>query len=246
MKIKDSIMFKVAGTILLVLIICGSIQAQNETDSDNYLDAVKRELQKTWPENRTINLVFHGHSVPAGYFKTPEVSTLKAYPHILLKKIKEHYPNSVVNCIVTAIGGEQSEQGAERFNKQVLSHRPDVLFIDYALNDRSIGLERAEKAWNEMIGAALKYGTKIVLLTPTPDLREDILSKNTSLEKHSEQIRHMSETHEVALVDSYALFKKIAKTKDLKLYMAQNNHINDKGHEVVAQAVFTLFRNAYE
>ena len=26
-------------------------------------------MQIKWPRNRTINIVFHGHSVPAGYFK---------------------------------------------------------------------------------------------------------------------------------------------------------------------------------
>jgi len=32
---------------------------------------LKTELQKEWPKNRAMNIVFHGHSVPAGYFKTP-------------------------------------------------------------------------------------------------------------------------------------------------------------------------------
>jgi hypothetical protein len=39
--------------------------------------------------NRTINIVFHGHSVPSGYFKTPQVNTLSSYPHIFLKKLKD-------------------------------------------------------------------------------------------------------------------------------------------------------------
>lgn len=78
---------------------------------------------------------------------TPVVNTLGAYPHLTLHAIKEHYPYAVVNVITTSIGGEQSEQGEKRFKKEVLTHRPDLLFIDYALNDRSIGLERSLKAW---------------------------------------------------------------------------------------------------
>ena len=31
------------------------------------------ELVKKWPGNRTVNIVFHGHSVPAGYHVTPDV-----------------------------------------------------------------------------------------------------------------------------------------------------------------------------
>ena len=88
-----------------------------------------------------------------------------------------------MNSITTSIGGEQAEQGAERFKEEVLIYRPDVLFIDYALNDRSIGLERAKIAWEQMIQEALAYGTKVILLTPTPDLKEDISSDRFGIGK---------------------------------------------------------------
>ena len=52
-----------------------------------YLSGLKKEMQIEWPKNRTFNVVFHGHSVPAGYFKTPLVNTLSAYPALVLKKI---------------------------------------------------------------------------------------------------------------------------------------------------------------
>src|SRR5680860_297607 len=121
----------------------------------SYLDSIKHELQKKWPHNRTINLVFHGHSVPTGYRKTPVVNRFDSYPFLTLKKIKEEYPFAVVNVITTSIGGEQAEQGAKRMKEEVLPQRPDVLFIDYALNDRSIGLERAKSAWEKMIKQAI-------------------------------------------------------------------------------------------
>src|ERR1035438_8926749 len=40
-------------------------------DERSYLADVCAELVKSWPTNRTVNLVCHGHSVPAGYAKTP-------------------------------------------------------------------------------------------------------------------------------------------------------------------------------
>ena len=229
--------------ILILVIIFGTNGscAQDRTNAANYLDSIKIELEKEWPKNKTINLVFHGHSVPSGYFRTPEVNTLASYPHLTLVKVKRLYPVAVVNSITTAIGGEQAEQGAERFKEEVLSHRPDILFIDYGLNDRSIGLERAKKAWKSMIKEALAYGTKVILLTPTPDLTENILSEKVALEKHSEQIRQLAREQNVGLVDSYALFKEIAKTKDLRPYMAQNNHVNEKGHEIVAESIVAFF-----
>jgi hypothetical protein len=133
-----------------------------KANPSEYLSSLKQEMHAEWPENRTINLVFHGHSVPAGYFKTPHVNIMSAYPNLVLKKIKSIYPNAVVNVIVTAIGGENSVKGAVRFNDDVLIHRPDVLFIDYGLNDRRAGLAASYDAWNEMIGKAKNNNVKPV------------------------------------------------------------------------------------
>ncbi|MDB4918573.1 GDSL-type esterase/lipase family protein, partial [Mucilaginibacter sp.] len=136
-------------------------------EDTSYLSVIIKELQKKWPANRNVNLVFHGHSVPSGYFRTPNVNTFESYPFLLLRKLNEKYPYAVINIIKTCIGGENSEQGAKRFKKDVLNYKPDVIFIDYALNDRYIGLSRAKTAWEKMIKKALKSKIKIVLLTPT-------------------------------------------------------------------------------
>ncbi len=211
-------------------------------DKETYLSDFKNELVKKWPENRTLNIVFHGHSVPTGYARTPIVNTLQAYPHMLLYGIKTQYPFAVVNVITTSIGGEQSEQGEKRFKKEVLTHRPDVLFIDYALNDRVIGLERAEKAWRKMIETTLKKGIKLILLTPTPDFKEDILDENASLAAHAEMIRKLAEEYKVGLVDSYKIFcDKVKNGEDLRKYMSQNNHPNPVGHSSVAAELLTWF-----
>ena len=189
-----------------------------------------------------MNFVFHGHSVPTGSLTRSVVDRLQSYPFRTLKKVNDYYPYSVVNIITTSIGGEKSEKGAKRFKDEVLIYKPDVLFIDYALNDRGIGLKRAKIAWEQMIEEALAYGTKVILLTPTPDLKEDISSDETKLAKHSKQIRALAKKYKIGLVDSYAVFKKLAETEPLEGYMSQNNHINQKGHQFVADAIFEYFK----
>ena len=96
-------------------------------DYETYLSDIVRELTRPWPDNRAVNIVCHGHSVPAGYFTTPVVDSLNAYPHQLLVGLKERFRCAVINVIVTAIGGENAEEGAARFAEQVLCHRPDVV-----------------------------------------------------------------------------------------------------------------------
>ena len=131
--------------LFFAFLICSfqTDQEQAVANPASYLEDIKAGLSKEWPGNKTINLVFHGHSVPAGYFKTPVVNTLSSYPYLVLKALKEIYPYAVINIINTSIGGENSLSGASRFKSEVVVHKPDVLFIDYALNDRGAGLQAA-------------------------------------------------------------------------------------------------------
>ena len=207
-----------------------------------YLADVKAALQQKYPANRTINLVFHGHSVPTGYGRTPEVHRPVAYPFMMLNRLQRHYPFSVVNTITTAIGGETSAAGEKRFKRDVLTHRPDVIFIDYSLNDRRIGLEKAKAATEKMIKIALRKHIKVILLTPSPDLKVDITVPGNILEQHANQVIALAKKYQVGVADSYAAFVQIAKAGgDLHRYMAQYNHPNGKGHAVIAEEIMKWF-----
>jgi len=230
---------------LLFFVLIANSQNNNIgiADPATYLSDLKIELQKEWPKNRTINIVFHGHSVPAGYFKTPRVNTLSAYPQLFLKKLKYIYPQAVVNVIVTAIGGENSVQGAKRFKKDVLTHHPDLILIDYALNDRGAGLQKANLAWNQMIRQAKKHGAKVILLTPSPDQNVNYADSGNELKKHTDQIRQLAAENQVGLVDSYKAFEFLYPDREqLKLYMSQVNHPNEKGHDLIAGELINWFK----
>jgi len=208
----------------------------------NYLAAISEELNRQWPTNRTVNIVCHGHSVPAGYFQTPTVDTFNAYPHLLHCGLKERFPYAVLNVITTAIGGEDSVSGARRFERDVLALRPDVVTIDYAGNDRRIGLEPAETAWRAMIRQAQSAGAKVILLTPTPDLRAKLDDPLDPLNQHAEQIRRLARECGVGLVDSLALFQERERAGvSLTNLMSQVNHPNRAGHELVAAALLRWF-----
>jgi len=211
-------------------------------DKATYLADVAALLAKPWPGNRTVNVVCHGHSVPAGYFKTPAVDTFNAYPHLLHKGLKDAFGLAVINVIVTAIGGENSESGAARFERDVLSLKPDVVTIDYALNDRRLGLERARKAWVSMIEKAKAAGVRVILLTPTGDTSARLDDPNDALNQHARQIRELAAEHRVGLVDSTEAFSQYVrgggKLEDL---MSQVNHPNRKGHDLVAAGLLEWF-----
>lgn len=218
---------------------------QGIADQETYLIDVVREMLKPWPGNRTVNIVAHGHSVPSGYFTTPVVNSLDAYPHQLFVGLKKRFAYAVINVIVTAIGGENSEQGAARFESDVLCHKPDVMLIDYALNDRALGLAAAEKAWRGMIKTALAKGVKVILFTPTHDLltvRRGEPMWAEELPKHAAQVRHLAAEYGLGLADSDAAFTRyIASGGDILDLLSHINHPNRLGHELVARELLRWF-----
>jgi acyl-CoA thioesterase-1 len=207
-------------------------------DPRTYLRPICDELRKHWPANRAVNIVCHGHSVPAGYFATPRVDAANAYPRLLHDGLLARFPFAVVNVVVTAIGGEHSVQGAARFAADVLAKQPDVVTIDYALNDRGIGLDAARAAWTDMIRAALVQGARVLLLTPTGDLGEP-RDGSGPLGRHADLVRALAAEHGVGMVDSLAAFAHHpGEPSDL---MSWSNHPNRAGHELVARELLRWF-----
>ncbi|MEQ8211275.1 MAG: GDSL-type esterase/lipase family protein [Lacipirellulaceae bacterium] len=211
-------------------------------DPQTYLQEIVSELQKKWPKNRTITIVFHGHSVPTGYFRTGQVRPFDSYPHLSHVALQKRYPTSVIEIIRTGIGGENSVKGAQRFEKDVLAKNPDVVAIDYSLNDRHLGLEQPRKAWESMILQAKEAGVKVILLTPTADQRAKLNDPSDPLTQHAEQVRALAAKNGVALADSYDVFQRyVADGKQLGPVMSQGNHPNRKGHEMVVPMITKWF-----
>lgn len=210
--------------------------------SINYLSPIIDELAKRWPDNRTVNIVCHGHSVPSGYFATPFVDSFSAYPHQLHRLIKERFPYAVVNVIVTAIGGENAVRGAARFAADVLTHKPDLVIIDYSLNDRG-DLDAARAAWEDMIQKALAQDVKVILCTPTWDCTYyQKTAEWEDLVRHAQQVRELADKYSVGLADSFAAFeRRIVEPTDLTQFLSHWNHPSRAGHELVALEIAKYF-----
>jgi len=200
------------------------------------------ELKKQWPGNRTINIVFHGHSVPSGYHLTPTVKPFESYPHLFRVLLKQRYPNAVINVITTSIGGENSVGGAARFNADVLPQKPDLLFIDYALNDRSLTVAQAETAWRSMITNAKTAGIPVMLLTPTGASDADLSNPADSLTVRASLIRSLAQSENVLLGEvSGAWLAELAAGTSQSLLLSQGNHPNLAGHQIAANAILSSF-----
>ncbi len=209
------------------------------------LAAVREALTQRWPKNRSVHFVFHGHSVPAGYFATPVVNTYSAYPHLVGLAVKERYPFAVVNVIVTAIGGEASPKGAARFASDVLVHRPDVVAIDYALNDRKVPEAQVEAAWRSMIAQARDAGAVVVLVTPTGDNTASIGDPTDLLEQRAALIRRLATEEGVLLADVWAAWRaELDRGTPIDDLLSQPNHPNERGHQLTSAVIATVLLDA--
>lgn len=206
------------------------------------MEEVVAELGKRWPGNRVVNLVFHGHSVPAGYHVTPEVKPFDSYPLMTVARLKEEFPLAVLNGIVTAVGGENSVQGAVRFADEVLVMRPDVVFIDYGLNDRGLPIAEAEAAWRGMVRAAKERGIPVVLVTPTGAEDVRMGAEDEPLEVCAAMIRRVAEEEGAYLADVWAAWKAaIEGGVAQEELLSQINHPNRRGHVLVVDEIVEIF-----
>ena len=213
-----------------------------QASSRDYLADVVKEMKKDWPANHMVEIVCHGHSVPAGYFKTPEVQSQNAYPALLRAGLAERFPHAMINISVTAIGGENSISGEKRFAHDVLSRHPDVITIDYGLNDRRVNPTAVRAAWSSMISQAKTLNIKVILLTPTPDQSAMMDDPNDPINQQADAIRTLAKEQGVGLVDSLNEFKRVTKLgTPMPNLMSQVNHPNRKGHELVTNELLKWF-----
>ncbi len=95
-----------------------------------------------------------------------------------------------------------------------------------------------------MINKALKEDIKVILLTPSPDQRVNVLEPNNELEKHAEQIKRLSKEKGTGLVDSYQLFSnQVTLGDEISNYMSQVNHPNEKGHQLITNEILKYFES---
>ena len=202
----------------------------------HYLQDLCAELAKQWAANRTVNIVCHGHSVPSGYFATPYVNTFDSYPHLLHRDVKEKFPFAVVNVVVTAIGGENSSSGLARFEDDVLTHKPDLVTIDYGLNDTFMGCDSSRRNLSAMIEKCIERNIKVILLTPSLD--QSFLVKDErwrQLNEMADMIRALSVATSTALADSFAVMLAfLANGGELAQILSHVNHPNALGHRLIA------------
>lgn len=100
-----------------------------------------RRVMRRAMAGEKIVLGFLGGSITQGCLAEDEKHT---YVHRVVRWWKQQFPRSVVDYVNAGIGGTSSHYGAARVREDVLSFRPDVVIVDFSVNDDVETEERAE------------------------------------------------------------------------------------------------------
>lgn len=209
----------------------------------NYLRSLTEQMELPFPDNRMINIVIHGHSQTCGYTTGHVVDPFAAYPHQLHKLLHHRFPFAPLNIIVTGIGGECSVSGAERLEQDVLCHKPNLVTIDYALNDRFVDIGAAQTAWEQMVAQLCEKGIPAILLTPTIDIPAAYdPSALQILQQYDEMIHKVGDKYHVAVAEIFQVWvnylKQGGRIEDL---LCGVNHSSELGHQLTAMELNAWF-----
>ena len=166
-----------------------------------------------------VTVVFMGDSITAGQYVDPPLR----WTDLVSDQFQRKYLASPLNILFLnrGVSGETTRQGLERFPRDVQANWPDVMTLQFGLNDCNCwatdrGLPRVSpSAYKanliEMIERARHFGARdIILATNHPTLRKKVLVSGRSLDdnrqRYNELVREVAAETEVTLCDIEATF----------------------------------------
>ena len=98
---------------------------------------------KRLTDDRELNIVYYGGSVTEGYGVIKDVESWRALSG---EWFKNTFPSATINTYNAAIGGTGTQLGVLRLETDVIERKPDLVFIEFAMNDMYCGLTKQEAA----------------------------------------------------------------------------------------------------
>ncbi len=84
---------------------------------------------KKLTEKKELNIIYYGGSVTVGG------SNAKSWRKLVGQWFEENFPDAKINNMSRAIGATGSRFGLYRLSRDVLPYKPDLIFIEFAIND---------------------------------------------------------------------------------------------------------------
>ncbi|HEY3325332.1 MAG TPA: SGNH/GDSL hydrolase family protein [Planctomycetota bacterium] len=118
----------VLASCLLVVLSSFAFAEQNTESTPSFADFDKRAKS-----GARLNVVFFGASLTWG--ANASDPQLTSYRALIGQRLEQAYPQARFKFWDGAIGGTGSQLGVFRFEREVLRHKPDLVFLDFSAND---------------------------------------------------------------------------------------------------------------
>ena len=200
-----------------------------------------------------ITVVFMGDSITEGQYVHPSLR----WTEIVAAAIQSEIAGGKADFhffFNRGVSGETTRQGLERFPHDVQNARPDIMTLQFGLNDCNCwdtdrGLPRVSAlAYRanllEMIERARHFGTReIILSTNHRTLRQRKLAGGRTLEeqriKYNEIVREVADATAVTLCDIALGFENLTQEQLARLLLPAPDvlHLSEEGHKYYAELI---------
>lgn len=198
-----------------------------------YVERTRQELES----GADATIVCFGDSITAGY------AVRRGFPSFLLESLRQRFPDSKIEMINSGISGDTSQDGLGRLDWAVLSYEPDLVTINFGINDCVLGLSLEEFEMNlvEMV-RRIRAGpdSEILLLSSqpleSPPYDQRVLDYYQTVERVAKEMN-------VGFVDVYgAWMKRVQAGMPLdSLILPGLDHPNEAGYRIIAEELMSLF-----
>ena len=198
-----------------------------------YVERTRQELES----GADATIVCFGDSITAGY------AVRRGFPSFLLESLRQRFLDSKIEMINSGICGDTSQDGLGRLDWAVLSYEPDLVTINFGINDcvLVLSLEEFEMNLVEMV-RRIRAGpdSEILLLSSqpleSPPYDQRVLDYYQTVERVAKEMN-------VGFVDVYgAWMKRVRVGMPLdSLILPGLDHPNEAGYRIIAEELMSLF-----
>ncbi|MCR5251844.1 MAG: SGNH/GDSL hydrolase family protein [Lachnospiraceae bacterium] len=197
--------------------------------------ALKRVMKKA-EAGEALCVAFLGGSITEGYSSTdPKL----CYSARVCDWWRENFPKSELHYVNAGIGGTGSQYGAARVEKDVLRFRPDVVFVDFSVNDEAN--EFSQECYEGLIRRLLRSESRpaVVLL--------HFVQYDSGISAE-EQHRRIGEHYGLPCISTRSsLYAKLRDgVLEASLITQDMLHPNDEGHAMIAAMITDLLDTVKE
>ena len=198
-----------------------------------YVERTRRDIES----GADATIVCFGDSITAGY------AVRRGFPSFLLESLRQRFPDSKIEMINSGISGDTSQDGLGRLDWAVLSYEPDLVTINFGINDCVLGLSLEEFEMNLVVMVRrIRAGpdSEILLLSSqpleSPPYDQRVLDYYQTVERVAKEMN-------VGFVDVYgAWMKRVQAGMPLdSLILPGLDHPNEAGYRIIAEELMSLF-----